>query len=127
MRQGPAQRVEVGEQVRPLVDADRRCAVEIGQAEADGDGNRQGDHHVAGDGGELAAADGSDHVDQAFEVGAAAQAQVAEQAGQGLRRHGWLFGGDGHAEQEDDDETEAVNHAEDEGFARLAGRAARQP
>ena len=119
--QGPAQRIEVSQQVGALVDADGRCALQVGEAEADGDGDRQGDHHVAGNGGQLAAADGGDDIDQAFEIGAAVELEIAEQAGQRLRRHGRLLGGDGHAQQVDQYEAEAVNHAVQEGFAEQRG------
>ena len=92
------------------------CAEPLAEAEAEEDGDRQRDHDIAGNGGELAAADGGDHVDQAFELRLARRPDVAEQAGQRLRGHRRLFGGDRHAEQEDGDEAEAVDQAEQEGL-----------
>ena len=92
------------------------CAEPLAEAEAEQDGDRQRDHDIAGDRRELAAADGGDHVDQAFEFRLARRPHVAEQAGQRLCGHRRLLGGDRHAEQEDGDEAEAIDQAEQEGL-----------
>ena len=116
MRNGPAQGVKVGQQVRRLAGFNNRFTGQQAETKSDGDGDWQGDHDIAGNCCELAAADGSDDIDQALQVGVAGRFEIAEQAGQGLCGHRRLFGCDGHAEQVDQDETQTVNHAEQKGF-----------
>ena len=53
MRNGPAQGVEIGHQVGALVEADDWRAEPLAEAETEEDGDRQRDHDVAGNGGEL--------------------------------------------------------------------------